>query len=292
MTPLSILALIVVAVFSCAPGGARAQNPNLLCWQKGDEFHVNLAAQMSNMRLAKDENNVPVCIVIGNNLAQHASAAKPLYRDDIPVTSLPDELDAGRNRWATGQERTNIGHRIIFFPTVDEFSMLEVADSYGNPIIDPPVTNANTVNTPEDLFNINYYADMQVQVEAGGMASMPKRRLKLNPSTNKFDAVVPFWTVVIRLRDGKVTEIKWDDGCFTCGKNLCVDDFCAVPRESYCIKPGTADESTKECDVKIYVAWIGTDRNGEYLTSASKRMSRFESFGISDLTRSTLKRYS
>lgn len=34
------------------------------------------------------------------------------------------------------------------------------------------------------------------------------------------------------------------------------------------------------CDLKVFITWTGTDRNGAYMTSANKRFSRFRAFAV------------
>ena len=45
---------------------------------------------------------------------------------------------------------------------------------------------------------------------------------------------------------------------------------------NYC---GPTDEQT-DCDLKIYVSWFGTDKDGNYLISAGKRLSAFRSWSL------------
>ncbi|OWZ09069.1 hypothetical protein PHMEG_00018293 [Phytophthora megakarya] len=42
----------------------------------------------------------------------------------------------------------------------------------------------------------------------------------------------------------------------------------------------SSTNTTSQCDITIYVGWTGTDRNGEYLGSASLRMSQFAKYSI------------
>jgi hypothetical protein len=43
------------------------------------------------------------------------------------------------------------------------------------------------------------------------------------------------------------------------------------------------NSTSNACDLKVYIAWAGTDANGRYLTSAGRRFSRFRQYGTSTL---------
>ena len=45
------------------------------------------------------------------------------------------------------------------------------------------------------------------------------------------------------------------------------------------------------CDLRVYVCWTGTDRNGRFLTSAGQRFSRYRAFGAATLYQNVLNGY-
>lgn len=45
---------------------------------------------------------------------------------------------------------------------------------------------------------------------------------------------------------------------------------------------------TSPCDLKVFVTWTGTDRNGKFLKSAGQRFSRFRAFGVASLYQGAL----
>lgn len=61
---------------------------------------------------------------------------------------------------------------------------------------------------------------------------------------------------------------------------------CFIPAEE-CIAEGNANtgETENPCDLKLYVVWTGTDANGNYLTSSSKRFSAFNPKQVRDQLR-------
>jgi len=156
----------------------------------------------------------------------------------------------------------NDAHVSVFYPRVDDFNLLQLYDSYNEAWYDqPPAANKTRTSC--------------VRVEMGGVTSTYKRR-------NSGSLIVPFWTISAVLKDGKVSKLEWDDGCAACQQQddnpdgQCIDSSdCAIPR-STCSK----EAGKTNCDFKLYFGWFGTDVNGRYLTSASRRISQFRQYSI------------
>lgn len=131
-------------------------------------------------------------------------------------------------------------------------------------------------------------------------------------------STIPVWTAIIKMDNGVVTDIGWDDGCFFCAENGadCVNNAvdvngtaeivsdalrsCREPSAT-CYPPtqplpnGTASGSVAQqnltdtgCDLKVFLTWTGTDRKGQFLRSAGKRFSRFRQFGIATMYQSAI----
>lgn len=97
-----------------------------------------------------------------------------------------------------------------------------------------------------------------------------------------------------------VRGIAWDDACIFCGADKCEENtfnfkgLPAFPQESTkgCYIP--VDECEKvankgnTCDLQLHVVWTGTDKNGDYLTSSSKRFSAFSPKQIRDQLKDAL----
>lgn len=166
--------------------------------------------------------------------------------------------------------------------------------------------NASVVSTFYSTFDI----------AAGGVfAPFPKiyKRIKYTPTASGFALAnietLPLYTVIIKMDTGVVTDIGWDDGCFFCPENtdecmhnsFSVNSSTEISDDTYRGCRKTTDEcypetftnasstssssnttnlTTSDCDLKIFVTWTGTDKNGQYLRSASKRFSRYRAFGI------------
>jgi len=145
--------------------------------------------------------------------------------------------------------------KIYFYPRVEDYSLLQV------------VANGNFTGSFD-------HPAMWFQAEFSGRASTIKHRRPQRKENNAF--YVPFWTLVITLTDGLVTNLEWDDGCFSCSDDQCVDSTCALDATN-CY---STDRGSTDCAPKIFVGWFGTDRSGVYLTSAGSRLSRFRSYSV------------
>ena len=83
--------------------------------------------------------------------------------------------------------------------------------------------------------------------------------------------------------------MAWDDGCVFCSSDRCQQNTYSFTGEMYTTLPPTEacyldksecneieSEGGTECDLTLHVVWVGTDKNGNVLTSSSKRFSAFE----------------
>jgi hypothetical protein len=122
---------------------------------------------------------------------------------------------------------------------------------------------------------------------------------------------IPLYTAIISAVNGVPNAITFDDGCYFCGYNnaggpgapcsysgfttngsLPIDDVAIVncasdqtvcyPSASFSNNSNTNSSyaTVSSCDLKLYVVWTGTDRNGKYFTSAGMRFSSFRQFGV------------
>jgi len=142
--------------------------------------------------------------------------------------------------------------KMLFYPNVDDFSLLQIVTSPSYPRMwtDP---------------------SLWFQIEWSNGVSPPKQRNGFAGSTA---LAVPFWTIIITLASGSMSDVEWDDACFSCSN--CVDGSCAIPQSQCGYTGGAAD-----CDAKFYLGWMGTDGNSSPLTSANKRFSQFTEYSIS-----------
>ena len=88
------------------------------------------------------------------------------------------------------------------------------------------------------------------------------------------DIVVPIFSIVVNIDNGKVSDVAWDNGCWDCTSMCYLDKINVNSSQSICrINPcnTTQNGSTTACDPKIYVSWIGTDSNGNHMNSAGSQ---------------------
>jgi len=156
---------------------------------------------------------------------------------------------------------------VPFYPNVDDFTLLEVQDSFNASWLDSP--------TNEPVY---------IRAEVGAKSSFWRTR---SQGTGAGKITVPFWTLVIEVTNGLVDAITWDDSCPLCeSSDLCVNQRNCGVAFSSCGNT-VADNN---CNLQIYVGWFGTDVNGEYFTSSDKRLSRFRSGSLVGAYNSALKK--
>ena len=137
----------------------------------------------------------------------------------------------------------------IFFPKVDEFSLMRLDSTRG-------------------LLGLN--TTVRAWVEIGGNRSESRIMLTGNH-------VIGSRSIVISLDSGNITAIDWDDTCSGCGKSSCLDNACAMDAETLdpsCNDPKELEMDPYRCGVKIYLVWVGTDVDGKPMKSISKKKSK------------------
>jgi hypothetical protein len=188
----------------------------------------------------------------------------------------------------------------------DEFSSVLVSEAWTAPSYDNDTA----------LVNLNITATaagrgLGVSLQSMGIPSYQKsyRRvdsaaLNLVPTPHYDVSTVtfPILMAVIRVDEGKVVGITWDDTCDWCDAGRCAPNTysydgvlkmgvganaCYVP-DAECVVPGTeavlsrngpTDKATQVkaqdlCQLKVYVTWTGTDSEGFHFLSAASRFSR------------------
>lgn len=153
------------------------------------------------------------------------------------------------------------------------------------------------------------------------------KRITYDPcnSANNVVDTMPVYTVIISMSSGVINFITFDDGCIFCATNgadclltalnstsstvLADSTFTACRQASSSCYTGSVTSNSSStnssgstnsssrgsvtipsssCDLRLFVVWSGTDRNGQFLSSINRRFSRFRQFGTSTLQQSTL----
>jgi len=100
--------------------------------------------------------------------------------------------------------------------------------------------------------------------------------------------------LVVNLRDGKLSSFAWDNGCAGCGPDACIESKKSIDIHtgaesggllgSACGAEVTGCTSNDVgCDMKVFVTWAGTDKDGRHATSAGMRMSKFTGYTLTSL---------
>ena len=121
-------------------------------------------------------------------------------------------------------------------------------------------------------------------------------------------SVANVMTAIVSVDKGRVHGVTWDYGtsvsaCWFCGgpgDNRCQHNAYSsshanvtmVPISTYdsvtygldCMQPVRSTcNDPRNCDLQIYVVFSGTDKDGRYMKSASRRLSRFASYSIGSI---------
>jgi len=105
---------------------------------------------------------------------------------------------------------------------------------------------------------------------------------------------IPLFNVVIKMTMGVITDVVWDNDCYTClTESTCnaenatyLNDTSSVVTDSNCSENPCSLTNTTDvfvCDPKFYITWFGTDASGKQLKSSNLSMSRFRQYAIGSL---------
>lgn len=194
--------------------------------------------------------------------------------DDPDYAKAPEEASKDKAPYAkydtievqliTRDNRTRQEWTSTFFPRVDEFSLLELAGTFErNYSFNPNMTitlripsSPLLVLTPKRVFSEGVFDE--------------ERETRSDP------VVVTYWTVLVLLDKGNLTEIAWDDGCSDCSSNDCVDNSCGIKR----MKGDTDRCLETNCNMKVYLAWMGRDKKDSACRSVSSMPSNFSKYSF------------
>lgn len=147
--------------------------------------------------------------------------------------------------------------RAVFFPRVDQFSLLRLAAT-------------------RNLAGLGGNVTVRAWAELGGARSDAKLMLAES-------RIVGARSLVVALENGNVTALAWDDDCESCVSTDCLDGACSTDTATLTPPCDDAEALAKDafrCGVKVYVAWTGTDVRGKDMTSIAKLPSRFTKYSL------------
>jgi hypothetical protein len=172
-------------------------------------------------------------------------------------------------------------YKIVFWPRVDIFTLLEINDIFFNyTVLREAYNNNGTLFNDTRRVYIMNNTQLAISIEMGTVASAPKPIFSF-PCNDDSCYVVPFFTAIVEVDSNYVRSITWDDaGCFNCGDAACIEGFCGVNRGTQCYRGPEGAGGNFDCDIKVYLGWFGADSAGTYLTSAGQRLSAFRSYSV------------
>ena len=102
--------------------------------------------------------------------------------------------------------------------------------------------------------------------------------------------------LVIKMEKGKIYELVWDNGRFTCGDDKCEKNLVskAIDNEnntlSYenCFENNGPEKNKKDLEPKFYITWFGSDKDKRQLTTAGLAMTKFKPY-ISESFKTSIK---
>ena len=207
---------------------------------------------------------------------------------------------------------------VAFFPEVDEFSLLEIDGSkcsflfvlslvevdlfrfllvHAGSMFRPPLSlslSSNTLSPPPPLSLSHFHlgssgldttTDVQFIIQVGRQCSEPMDYTYQD--SQSLTRQVPFFTAIVRLDDGVADEVVWDTGCFSCsGSDACRNGVCGFKTQ---IGQDCHENGDLDCDMKVYLGWIGVDNDGNHMTSAALRLSAFSQYSVVDIYNNAAK---
>jgi len=151
-------------------------------------------------------------------------------------------------------------NKIVFYPTVDQFTLMDVVGSWSDS-------------------KLMRYGDMEFRLEIGNIFS-PWQRV----FSEDYQYVIPFVTGIVTLDNGSPVSIAWDNACLGCSGTQCISGTsCGIQFNTTDGADGTCAgragaTGTTDCDLKVYLGWYGTDGDNTYLTSSGQRYSAFRQY--------------
>ena len=173
-----------------------------------------------------------------------------------------------------------LSRKLLFLPRLDVYSAVEGKGAFNyfrsavyDPVPDIADTNQTDTNQTDPvtspLVNANTDVYLAVQVADSNLTTwIPYISAKL---------VAPVFSVVVDVDSGGIHSVEWDNSCSDCDT-----DCMERGGEEVCAQALCANLTSPDCDPKVYVSWIGKDKNGLNLESAGHRISAFRKFSLYD----------
>jgi hypothetical protein len=204
--------------------------------------------------------------------------------------------------WINDQYRYAFRNKII----VDEFTAVTIRDLHKKTFDAPNeywynVNSSNTETTGDRRGCVNGGTCIRAVVPSSdGKSYHTSNRLYISWNGGDTERrVFPVYTLIINARMGVVNSVTWDDGCYFCTDDLTIAES-SDPSAGKCVHTVVSndtvvdrtsrktpeagkmcwwsDDGTNKMDLKVYVAWTGTDSTGRAFSSAGERFSRYKPY--------------
>jgi len=172
---------------------------------------------------------------------------------------------------------------VLSRPRADQYSRITLPGSFA--------ANFAAGGCKEELFH----------VESLGVQSEFRKRFCAQQS-QETTLYFPVLTAILQVDEGKLVNITWDDGCYFTDGSVsssvqdCVTNAYAINSTAALemdeVEPpargsdtGLTQESCDSeldffCDLAVYIAWTGRDKNGNYFASAGRRFRIFRDYAL------------
>jgi len=154
----------------------------------------------------------------------------------------------------------------VYFPRVDMFT--ELRSHFTQPLVEKGNT---TVRVWLEFPAFNMRSESRIML------------IRYNDSYDKIDLLVGMRAITVKMEEGKMTDIFWDDTCAGCSADKCIEDSCSsviADLRPTCTDKDQLKKDPYHCGLKIYLAWTGTDREGMALSSYGSLPSRFQKYSF------------
>ncbi|KAL4479246.1 hypothetical protein ABPG72_011458 [Tetrahymena utriculariae] len=190
-----------------------------------------------------------------------------------------------------------LAKKIPFQVTVDQYTGLNLKGTYS---AITGLANFNTQAQTPNGFQL-VVQSFQNSIQSDALTYICQDPPTAGQTTTPY--VFPIQSAVIQIQNGKITGIDWDNGCWngsssTVCKQLTISTLDSTGNQTTYTESNnfitdcTNNATDGSCDPKIYISWMGTDSNGNYMTSAGLRMSRFQSYSVGEFYQSSQSAFS
>lgn len=231
-----------------------------------------------------------VCLII--------ALAQGCFQDDGSMVTIGEETSVcimlSRLKWGEHNDDGSILKgkflTVKALLKADEFSKITVTEAWTSLKYSEDAAMASL-----DIVESSKGNGMGVAVGSLNVPSYQKAYRRVD-MVNSERVTFPVLMAVIRVENGVVKEIVWDDTCDWCETSRCAantynysgelvrtESKSCFLHDEECVMDGAAEGSQPECGLKVYVSWTGTDSKGFHFLSSATRFSRLSEAQVKSL---------